>query len=212
MSMNRIFLSFETFVDQLTKESQIYESQVIDFNDEIVSIEEIGDREVMDITVSDNQLFYAGSLESSDSKFSDFSGILIHNCATNNVDADNSTISDSYGTTMTADFLMFLLQTDEMKANGDIIAKITKNRFSGKTESFPLKVDYEFMRFLDADTAGIGESLTLDTLNRNIKETDKQYKNVQTNDKIAASKIQTAENLGHKEEPKSLSNLLEELL
>lgn len=209
MSMNRIFLSFSTFMDQLTRESQIYESQVIDFNDEIVSIEEIGDREVMDITVNDNQLFYAGSLVSSDS---DFSGILIHNCATNNVDADNSTISDSYGTTMTADFLMFLLQTDEMKANGDIIAKITKNRFSGKTESFPLKVDYEYMRFLDADTAGIGESLTLDTLNRNIKETDKQYKNVQTNDKIAASKIQTAENLGHKEDPKSLSNLLEELL
>lgn len=71
--------------------------------------------------------------------------------ATNNTQADNSAVSDSYGSVMTADFLMFLLQTEEMKANGDIICKITKNRFSGKTETFPMRIDYSIMRFEDPE-------------------------------------------------------------
>ena len=71
--------------------------------------------------------------------------------ATNNTQADNSAVSDSYGSVMTTDFAMFLLQTEEMKANGDIICKITKNRFSGKTDTFPLRVDYALMRFEDPE-------------------------------------------------------------
>ena len=52
---------------------------------------------------------------------------------------------------MTADFLMFLLQTEEMKEKGDIICKITKNRYTGKTETFPMRVNYELMRFEDPE-------------------------------------------------------------
>lgn len=71
--------------------------------------------------------------------------------STNNLEADNSAVSDSMGSVMTADFLMFLLQTEEMKQNGDIICKITKNRYTGKTETFPMRVNYELMRYEDPE-------------------------------------------------------------
>lgn len=133
-----MIVSSDEFIKMLEQEREIYESQTLDFNDEIIGIEYIGEREMMDISVSNNQLFYAN-------------GILIHNCATNNLEADNSAVSDSMGSVMTADFLMFLLQTEEMKEKGDIICKITKNRYTGKTETFPMRVNYELMRFEDPE-------------------------------------------------------------
>lgn len=75
----------------------------------------------------------------------------LNRSAVNNLESSNDSVSDSLGTVMTADFLLFLLQTDEMKQNGEIIAKITKNRYTGKTETFPLNVNYELMRFEDPD-------------------------------------------------------------
>ena len=133
-----MIVSSDEFIKMLEREHEIYESQTLDFNDEIIGIEYIGEQEMMDISVSNNQLFYAN-------------GILIHNCATNNLEADNSAVSDSMGSVMTADFLMFLLQTEEMKEKGDIICKITKNRYTGKTETFPMRVNYELMRFEDPE-------------------------------------------------------------
>lgn len=133
-----MIVDVDDFISMLDEERRVYESQTLNFNDEIISIEYIGEVEMIDFAVSDNQLFYANN-------------ILIHNCATNNTQADNSAVSDSYGSVMTADMLMFLLQTEEMKANGDIICKITKNRFSGKTETFPMRVDYTLMRFEDPE-------------------------------------------------------------
>jgi replicative DNA helicase len=64
-------------------------------------------------------------------------------------DADNSNVSDSLGSVMTADFIMFLLQNDEMKARKEIIAKVTKNRFNGRTDTWMMSIDYEKMRFAD---------------------------------------------------------------
>lgn len=64
-------------------------------------------------------------------------------------DADNSNISDSMGTAMTADFMLFLLQNEEMKANGEIILKCTKNRFNGRTDTWAMNIDYTHMRFND---------------------------------------------------------------
>lgn len=133
-----MIVSSDEFIKMLGREQEIYESQNLDFNDEIIGVEYIGEQEMMDIAVSNNQLFYAN-------------GILIHNCATNNLEADNSAVSDSMGSVMTADFLMFLLQTEEMKEKGDIICKITKNRYTGKTETFPMRVNYELMRFEDPE-------------------------------------------------------------
>lgn len=133
-----MIVSSDEFIRMLEKEQEIYESQTLIFNDEIVGIEYIGEQEMLDFAVSNNQLFYAND-------------ILIHNCATNNLEADNSAVSDSMGSVMTADFLMFLLQTEEMKEKGDIICKITKNRYTGKTETFPMRINYELMRFEDPE-------------------------------------------------------------
>lgn len=153
-----MIVSSEEFIKMLEREQEIYESQTLDFNDEIIGIEYIGEQEMMDISVSNNQLFYAN-------------GILIHNCATNNLEADNSAVSDSMGSVMTADFLMFLLQTEEMKEKGDIICKITKNRYTGKTETFPMRVNYELMRFEDPE---IPKSLEARKELRDVFETNVQ--------------------------------------
>jgi replicative DNA helicase len=74
----------------------------------------------------------------------------LNRAATNNIDeADNSNVSDSMGTVMTADFLMFLLQNEEMKERKEIVGKITKNRFAGITDTWLMNIDYDHMRFND---------------------------------------------------------------
>lgn len=74
----------------------------------------------------------------------------LNRSATNNVDdADNSAVSDSMGSVMTADFLLFLLQNEEMKERKEIVCKITKNRFAGRTDTWLMNIDYEHMRFSD---------------------------------------------------------------
>lgn len=172
-----MIVNSDEFIEMLELEREIYESQDLNFNDEIVDIEYIGEVEMIDFAVSNNQLFYANN-------------ILIHNCATNNTNADNSTVSDSYGSVMTADFLMFLLQTEEMKANGDIICKITKNRFTGKTDVFPLRVDYELMRFEDPEVPKSLEARKelRDIFESNVKQVEpileEHFKNDQENAKV----------------------------
>jgi replicative DNA helicase len=74
----------------------------------------------------------------------------LNRSATNNVDdADNSAVSDSMGSVMTADFMLFLLQNEEMKERKEIVCKITKNRFAGRTDTWLMNIDYEHMRFSD---------------------------------------------------------------
>lgn len=74
----------------------------------------------------------------------------LNRSATNNIDdADNSNVSDSMGSVMTADFLMFLLQNEEMKERNEIVCKVTKNRFAGRTDTWLMNIDYEHMRFSD---------------------------------------------------------------
>lgn len=96
--------------------------------------------------------------------------------ATNNVDgADNSNVSDSMGTVMTADFMLFLLQNDEMKERKEIICKVTKNRFTGFTDSWMMNVDYEHMRFNDMLVQGqsdVGEIAEILDMNHGAKVQD----------------------------------------
>lgn len=75
----------------------------------------------------------------------------LNRSSVNNVNADNAAISDSMGTVQTADFICFLLQDESMKENNRIIFKTTKNRFSGKTKSFEMNIDYNYMRFYDTE-------------------------------------------------------------
>lgn len=69
----------------------------------------------------------------------------------NKTDGDNSAVSDSYGTSATADLMVFILQNEEMKQKGEVIIKFTKNRYTGMTDSFVMNVDYQKMRFSDID-------------------------------------------------------------
>lgn len=111
---------------------------MIDFNDEIISIEECGDEEMLDFEVDGDHLFYGND-------------ILIHNSAVNkdSKDIDNSTIADSLGTAMTADFMCMMAQTERQKEMKQITFKITKNRYTGITKEFVAEADYAHMRFLE---------------------------------------------------------------
>lgn len=75
----------------------------------------------------------------------------LNRSATNKTDADNSSVSDSYGTSATADLMVFILQNEEMKAKGEILLKFTKNRYTGITDAFVMNIDYQKMRFSDID-------------------------------------------------------------
>ena len=194
-----MIVSSDEFIRMLEKEQEIYESQTLIFNDEIVGIEYIGEQEMLDFAVSNNQLFYAND-------------ILIHNCATNNLEADNSAVSDSMGSVMTADFLMFLLQTEEMKEKGDIICKITKNRYTGKTETFPMRVNYELMRFEDPE---IPKSLEArkemkDLFETNVQQVEQILEEHHRIDKENAKVLDQKMREGRKEsEPTNPTNALE---
>lgn len=98
----------------------------------------------------------------------------LNRSATNNTSSDNAAVSDSYGSVMTADFMLFLLQTEEMKETGDIVCKITKNRFSGKTETFPMKVDYNLMRFVDPEMPATleGKKEFMNNFDLNVQKTE----------------------------------------
>jgi replicative DNA helicase len=85
----------------------------------------------------------------------------LNRSATNNIDeADNSNVSDSMGTVMTADFMLFLLQNEEMKEKKEIVCKITKNRFAGRTDTWMMNIDYEHMRFNDMLIQNAGTDIT----------------------------------------------------
>lgn len=85
----------------------------------------------------------------------------LNRSATNNIDeADNSNVSDSMGTVMTADFMLFLLQNEDMKERKEIVCKITKNRFAGRTDTWMMNIDYEHMRFSDMLIQNAGTDIT----------------------------------------------------
>lgn len=107
------------------------------FNDEIASIEPVGDMEMVDIEVDGDHLMYVND-------------ILVHNCAINKTDGvDNSAIADSIGSAATADFMLMILSNEEMKEKCEAVIKITKNRYTGRTDTFMMGVDYDHMRFTE---------------------------------------------------------------
>lgn len=77
----------------------------------------------------------------------------LNRSAVNNTEASNDAVSDSIGTVQTADFIVFLLQNEQMKEEKLITCKCTKNRFTGRTDSWDMSIDYEHMRFSDVVTS-----------------------------------------------------------
>jgi hypothetical protein len=108
--------------------------------DEIVSIEEIGDGELIDIEVSGNHLFFAN-------------GILTHNSSS---DPEMTDIADSFALTGTADFMISLNETEQLEKLGQYMVKQLKNRYNNKTTNkrFIIGVDKSKMRLYDVNASG----------------------------------------------------------
>ena len=106
--------------------------------DEIVSIEEIGERETIDICVSHNNLFYAND-------------ILTHNSATNESNPGLETTSESMGLSMTADVQLSLWANEEDKEAGILHMGMQKNRFGPNFGKTALKINWNNLSVVETE-------------------------------------------------------------
>jgi hypothetical protein len=99
---------------------------MIEYNDEIVSIEMVGEEETMDISVSKDSLFYA----------------------------NNILTKNSFGLPMSLDLFIGLITNDELMEMGRQMAVLLKTRFGNKSKakSHLIKVDFDKMRYSDVKT------------------------------------------------------------
>jgi replicative DNA helicase len=69
-------------------------------------------------------------------------------------DVDMTAVSDSAGTSMISDFMMAIINTDELKQLKQLMFKQLKNRYSGTSdyEKFILGVDYTKMKVYELDS------------------------------------------------------------
>ena len=103
----------------------------------ILKIEELNERELVDIEVSGNHLFYAN-------------GILTHNSSS---DVDLTDTSESFGLPATADLMFALISTEELEQLGQIMVKQLKNRYNDPTvnKRFIVGIDRAKMRLYDCE-------------------------------------------------------------
>lgn len=144
MCFNKAIMMVESGIVKLTDEMDIFQltdlliklenekkykneksDNNIVYNDEILSIEEVGHLETVDISVSGDNLFYCN-------------GILTKN---------------SFGLPATADFMFALITNEELEALGQILVKQLKNRYSDLNvyKKFIVGVDKSKMRLYDTE-------------------------------------------------------------
>jgi len=100
-----------------------HDQKLIDFDDEIVEIEELEERELLDIQVSGDNLFYA-----------------------NNVLTKNSV-----GLPMTLDFFAAMTTDDVLQENNQQLLHLLKTRWGAKADVKPqlVNIDWSRMRYSD---------------------------------------------------------------
>jgi len=103
----------------------------------ILKIEELDEREMVDIEVSGNHLFYAND-------------ILTHNSSS---DVELTDTSESFGLPATADLMFALISTEELENLGQILVKQLKNRYNDPTvnKRFVVGIDRAKMRLYDVE-------------------------------------------------------------
>ena len=103
----------------------------------ILKIEELDEREMIDIEVSGNHLFYANN-------------VLTHN---SNSDVELTDTSESFGLPATADLMFALISTEELEGLGQILVKQLKNRYNDPTihKRFVVGIDRAKMRLYDCE-------------------------------------------------------------
>jgi len=129
----------------------------IDFNDEILSIEEVGEIETFDIQVDGNHLFYAND-------------ILTHNSSYDNLDSGLDSIADSLGVIQTADVVIAILSNGQLREYNQSLLKFLKNRNTGKLTSHLVEVDFGTTRYTDLDDASPGgeQKDAVDSINASV--------------------------------------------
>lgn len=116
-----LLISLEKEKEEKNNKSDMF----LDYNDEIVTIENRGDVETIDISVSGDNLFFCQD-------------ILTKN---------------SFGVPATADFMLALVTSDELEALHQLMAKQLKNRFRDVNvdKKFVIGVDKPKMRMYDVE-------------------------------------------------------------
>jgi len=111
----------------------------------ILKIEELGEREMIDIEVSGNHLFYANN-------------VLTHN---SNSDVELTDTSESFGLPATADLMFALISTEELEELGQILVKQLKNRYNDPTihKRFVVGIDRAKMRLYDCEQSAQNDIL-----------------------------------------------------
>jgi hypothetical protein len=111
----------------------------------ILKIEELDEREMVDIEVSGNHLFYAND-------------ILTHNSSS---DVELTDTSESFGLPATADFMFALISTEELEGLGQILIKQLKNRYNDPTiyKRFVVGIDRAKMRLYDCEQSAQNDIL-----------------------------------------------------
>lgn len=146
MCFNRAQMLVESGIIKLTEEMDIFQltdllikleeekeykniksDEKIDFNDEIISIEDVGVLDTVDISVSGDNLFYCNS-------------ILTKN---------------SFGLPATADFMFALITTEELQQLNQIMVKQLKNRYGDPNfnKKFVIGVDRSKMKLYDVEAS-----------------------------------------------------------
>ena len=111
----------------------------------ILKIEELDERELIDIEVSGNHLFYANA-------------ILTHNSSS---DVELTDTSESFGLPATADLMFALISTEELEELGQIMVKQLKNRYNDPTinKRFVVGIDRAKMRLYDVEQSAQSDIL-----------------------------------------------------
>lgn len=112
-------------MEQEKLEKEEYYDKYLDFNDEIISIEEVGDHETIDISVTGDQLFYCND-------------ILTKN---------------SMGVVHTADAVFAMIATEEYDEQGQVGMKQLKNRWGdiSSYRRFVLGIDKSRMKLYNLE-------------------------------------------------------------
>jgi hypothetical protein len=115
------------------KDKNKFTDNYIDYNDEIVSIEEIGIKETIDIGVSGDNLFYC----------------------------NNILTKNSFGVAATVDQMVALIKTDELDQLGQVMFKQIRNRDNdvSKYKRFVVGIDKNKMRLFDVEQSAQVDAL-----------------------------------------------------
>lgn len=109
------------------------------FNDEIISIEYIGEHDTIDIETDGNHLFYANN-------------ILTHNSAVEEIEYDHSHIAGGISKINTADNVFGIFTSRSMRERGKYQLQLMKTRNSGGIgQKIDLNFDINSLRIIDSE-------------------------------------------------------------